>query len=101
MIIIFWYSDCNISAIDEHQRENDQKGEVHQEMAIRSTDQKKRWVRPEISVLMRSTSEEAVLAGCKNRGEGVGGPNHNFACTFTGYGNGETGGTFCHNKNDS
>jgi hypothetical protein len=70
-------------------------------MTSRIKGQKKRWKRPEFTVLVRGDTEEAVLAGCKNRGEGVGGPNHNFVCTNTGVGNGNAGGQFCYNKNDS
>ena len=50
--------------------------------------QKKAWTKPEIRALVRKHDEEAVLAVCKDLGEGGGGPNKNFACQYTGHGNG-------------
>jgi hypothetical protein len=59
---------------------------------------KKPWVKPLLKVLVRSAGEESVLAGCKNAGEGVGGPNSNWVCQNTGNGHGEA---FCITPNYS
>ncbi len=47
------------------------------------TGEKKMWQRPEMTVLVRSNPEEAVLSGCKSAGlEPTSGPNINRGCGF-------------------
>ncbi len=49
---------------------------------------RKQWIKPELTVLMRTRSEEAVLETCKNlTPRGKGGPNDNNMCASPGNGN--------------
>lgn len=69
-------------------------------MTEQKHDKKRAWVKPEIRALVREQNEEAVLAVCKDLGEGGGGPNKNFTCQYTGHGNGN-GGSPCINADYS
>jgi hypothetical protein len=42
---------------------------------------KKKWLKPQLTILVRGTSEEAVLAACKNNNAfGSDGPNGKWNC---------------------